>query len=120
VATPRLDRIEVEHPAPGTAVASFFGEHDLATSEAARVLLASLIEDHDLVVVDLSPAEFVDASILRVLVGADLHARVCGRRLRLQLATAPIVELAVTICGVRDTLDCVTTREHALETHRRE
>lgn len=104
----------VEHPAEGTAVAVFAGEHDLATADETRTLLTSLIDENGLVVVDLSDAEFVDSSTVFTLLLCHQAAVARGRTFRLQLGTAPIVERVLELSGVLKVLDCVPTREEAL------
>jgi anti-anti-sigma factor len=109
-----LRNARVERPSPSSAVAVFVGEHDRVTVHRVHDLLASLIEENDLVVADFSEAEFVDSSILHVLVQSDKAARECGHRFRLQLGTAPIVHRAFEISGLLEVLDCAPTREEAL------
>ena len=110
----RLQDVQVERPRAGAAVVVFTGEHDLATSESVEALLGSLIEENELVVADLSDAEFVDSSTIFALVKAHRAASEQGRTFRLQLGTAPIVEKAFELSGMSKVLDCSTTREEAL------
>jgi anti-anti-sigma factor len=109
-----LHNARVEHPSPSSAVAVFVGEHDRVTADRVLGMLTWLIEDNELVVADFSEAEFVDSSILDVLLQSERAARECGHRFRLQLATAPIVHRAFEISGVLEVLDCAPTREEAL------
>ena len=106
--------VELERPSSGVAVVAFTGEHDLATRDATRVLLARLVDENDLVVADFSNARFVDTSILVVVRDSGRVARKRGSIFRLQLATAPIVQMIFKTSGVLDELDCVTTREEGL------
>jgi anti-anti-sigma regulatory factor len=53
--------------------------------------------------------------MLHVLVNADAAARARGRKLRLQLGTAAIVRTAFELSGLTKRLDCVHSREEALE-----
>ena len=62
------------------------GEHDLETKDALHELLTSLIEENELVVVDISEAEFIDSSVLHNLVVADQLALERGSSFRIQLA----------------------------------
>jgi anti-anti-sigma factor len=112
---PTLDDVTVEQPAPGTAVAVFSGEHDLATQLEVKELLTSLIDANELVVADLSTAKFVDCSILRVLTNVNNDAQASGRTFRLQLGTADIVRRAFEIFDLFAILDIVPTREAALK-----
>jgi hypothetical protein len=43
---------------------SFTGDHDLATRDAIRLLLADLVDENHLVLADFSKASFVDTSIM--------------------------------------------------------
>jgi len=93
---------------------SFTGEHDLATRDAIRLLLAKLVGENHLVVADFSTASFVDTSIVVVVRESGRAARKRGSLFRLQLATAPIVELIFRASGALDELDCVSTRQEGL------
>ncbi len=106
----------VLRPSLGQAVVELSGEHDLETREMLEELLASLIAENELVVVDISQAGFVDSSVLHNLLKADRLARARGSRLRIQLGTAAIVEKALELSGLLDCLDVVPDRERALET----
>jgi anti-anti-sigma regulatory factor len=66
-------------------------------------------------VVDFSTAEFVDSSILNILLRVDAEARDQGCTLRLQLATAAIVRRAFEVTGLLAKFEVVSTREAALE-----
>jgi anti-anti-sigma factor len=107
--------VSLEAPSSGVAVVSFMGEHDLATRDVLRRLLAKLIGENRLVVVDFSKAGFVDTSIMVLLEASGREARKRGSMFRLQLGTAPIVALVFEASGVLDELDCFSTREEALE-----
>jgi anti-sigma B factor antagonist len=52
----------------GLAVLTINGEHDLSTAPDLRKRLDELVGDRKPIVVDLSPASFVDSSILGVLI----------------------------------------------------
>ena len=110
----RLRDVQVERPRAGAAVVVFTGEHDLSTSEPVERLLASLIEENELVLVDFSEAEFVDSSTIHTLVKSHRAARQQGSTFRLQLGTAPIVEKAFQLSGMLELLTCASTREEAL------
>ena len=112
---PTLDDVQVEQPASGTVVAVFSGEHDLATRDEITELLTSLVDANELVVADLSDAQFVDSSILHVLTNVNNDAQAKGRSFRLQLGTADIVRRAFEISDLFAILDIVPTREAALK-----
>ena len=109
-----IDGVRVLLPDVSKAVVEFSGEHDLESKHAVRALLTELVETNDLVVVDLSEAQFVDSSLIQTLVSADQLARERGSHFRIQLDTAAIVEKALEITGILDTLECQWDREEAL------
>lgn len=113
-----LDDVVVEQPAPRAAVAVFSGEHDLATKGQVHELLTSLVYDNELVVADLSGAQFVDSSTLGVLMAMRGEADERGHTFRLQLNTADIVRRAFEVSGLLNFFEVVPTREAALEGHR--
>ncbi len=106
--------IVVLHPRTGVAVAEFTSEHDVSSKQAVRELLGRLVDEHELVVADISEAEFIDSSIISCLLSADKQSRIHGKRFRLQLGTAPIVRRAIEITGALEILDHASTREEAL------
>ena len=109
-----LDGVVVLRPAVSKAVVELTGEHDLYSKDAMRALLTELVEANDLVVVDLSEAEFIDSSLIHNLASVDQLARNRGSHFRIQLHTAAIVEKALEITGMLDSLECVSDRETAL------
>ena len=72
------------------AVVVFSGEHDLHSAPEVKELLDSLLRQDDLVVADFSSAQFVDSSILRVLLDILAQALELGK-VFLQLHTTDIV-----------------------------
>ena len=86
----------------------------MATKDEVRELLNSVVRWDSLIVADLSSAQFVDSSILRVLLDANEQARELGKTVRLQLNTAAIVRRAFEISGVFEVVEHVATREEAL------
>ena len=84
------------------------------TNQHFSLLLAKLVGENRLVVADFSTASFVDTSIVVVVRESGRAARKRGSLFRLQLATAPIVELIFRASGALDELDCVSTRQEGL------
>ena len=109
-----LKDVAVLRPRSGTVVVEFSGEHDLLTKRALRALFASLIEVSDLVVADVSQAQFIDSSFVQTLLIADRKARDEGKRFVLQMGTAPIVRRAIEMSHVLVNLEHADTREEAL------
>ncbi len=91
------------------------GEHDLASAPALKDRLTACVEESDLVVVDLSEVLFLDSSIIAALAFADRAARKSDKHVRLQIGSAPFVRRVLEISGLLQVLDCVVTREAALE-----
>ena len=83
---PCLTDLEVLHPRPGVAVVECRGEHDVTSKDALGRLFNDLVIANDLVVIDVSDAEFIDSSFLHNLVKADRLARQHGSRLRCSMA----------------------------------
>jgi len=106
--------ITVDSPRPEVAVVTFAGEHDLATRESVADLLETLVGQHHLVVADFSDAEFVDSSLLQVLVETERRARERGSSFRIQLGTAAIVERAFEISGILQAIPWAPSREEVL------
>ena len=104
----------VVHPRPGAVVIEFRGDQDLTTAEAVEKLLAGLISENDLIVVDVSEAEFIDSSFLHNLVKAQRLCEAEGKTMRLQHDTATVVRSALLSSGVLAVLDEASTREEAL------
>jgi anti-anti-sigma factor len=106
--------VEVLQPRSACAVVVLQGEHDLATARELEALLALQVGGNDLVVVDLSVVEFIDSSVLGVLVRADRLARGAGKRFRLQVGTAAIVKRVLEISGLLNHFEWASSREDAL------
>jgi anti-anti-sigma factor len=78
---PRINvRLGREGAAGYVAVVSLNGEHDLATSEGVRVALAPLL---GAVLVDLSGCDFVDSTVIGVLLERAQELKSDGYRLEL-------------------------------------
>ena len=97
----------------------FTGEHDLTTREETADLLSRALSQNDLVVVDISEAEFIDSTFINNLFIADGFARKQGKVFRLQVATAPIVRRALEITGVLDRIEHASNREDVLSETKR-
>ena len=70
------------------------------------------LRDH--LIVDLSAAEFIDSTTIRVLMEARAHAANLDRKFSVVLGTAAIVEQVLEISGVLALLNVVPTVEGAL------
>ena len=76
------------------------GEHDLLGQNRLESLLAHEISQNDLVVVDVTEADFIDSSFLHNLVKANELARRRGSRFVLQFGKTSTVELALQLSGL--------------------
>jgi anti-sigma B factor antagonist len=89
----------------GLRVVAISGEHDLNTAPDLRARLDELIEAGDPVIVDLTPATFVDSSILGVLLDARRRAQKAGIGLAVaQGDGADAVARVLEITGLREEL----------------
>ena len=111
---PSLNDVVVCRPRPGVGVVVCRGEHDLATRSEVASVLKELLAECELVVVDVSKAEFIDSSFINNMYIANGFAQAQGTRFRVQHATAPMVHAVLRISGVFEKLDCVESREEAL------
>jgi anti-anti-sigma factor len=99
-----LTDVALDLPSEGVAVASFTGEHDLATSSDVYALLASLVSEHKLVVADFTQAQFVDSSVLQALLAANKLARDVGTSFRLRISAQALVTRAFEMNGLLETI----------------
>jgi|RhiMetdeSRZDD1v2_1073273.scaffolds.fasta_scaffold1215412_2 anti-anti-sigma factor len=106
--------IEVLQPEAARAVVVFKGEHDLAQVEALRDRLSALVAANELVVADFSDAEFVDSSIINLLLETKREAEARQSRFRVQMGTECVVYRVFDIAGVLSVLECAPSREEAL------
>ena len=90
------------------------GEHDLASADELRQTLDQSLALCDHLIVDLSAAEFIDSTTIRVLMEAREHAAELDRKFSVVLGTAAIVERVLEVSGVLPLLNVVPTVERAL------
>jgi anti-anti-sigma factor len=110
--------IEVTYYDTDIAIVALHGEHDLATHDELRQVFQSLLRSGELVVVDLSQADFIDSSVLNNLLRATNEARERGLSVTVQLATTPNIRRVFEVTGLLDRLPCVSTREEAIQLSR--
>jgi anti-sigma B factor antagonist len=113
-ATPTFPRptIEIRRPRPDAALIVLGGEHDLGSAPDVQQTLDAAACDH--VIVDVSAAEFVDSTIIAVLLRAKARAVEADQRFNVVLGTAPVVERALELSGVIPLLNVVASVEDAL------
>jgi anti-sigma B factor antagonist len=107
--------IEVRSPQPHTALVVLGGEHDLYSADQLRETLDMSLYGCDHLIVDLSAAEFIDSTIIGMLVQTMKKATGVGRKFSVVLGTAPAVERALEVSEVLPVLNVVPTVERALE-----
>jgi anti-anti-sigma regulatory factor len=66
-------------------------------------------------VADFSEAEFVDSSIINLLVETRHEAEARKRRFRIQTGTECVVYRVFELTGVLSLLECASSREEALD-----
>jgi anti-sigma B factor antagonist len=110
----RTGEIALERTDAGLAVLAISGEHDLSTAPTLRQKLDGLIAEGTPVVVDLSPASFVDSSILGVILEARRSAEAEGLGFAVSHASGPDpVGRVLDITGLRNELPVHAGREQA-------
>ena len=109
--------VVVSQPRDDAAVMELKGEHDLTTRGELSALLQGLVLTNELVVVDLSRAQFIDSSVITTLLQCNELARREQKTFRLQVGTAPIVRRALEISRVLTIVEHAPTREEALQYH---
>ncbi|MGN6379402.1 MAG: anti-sigma factor antagonist [Gaiellales bacterium] len=100
-------------------VVSLVGEHDLSSSDRVRDALDAAAESPT-TVLDLTAAEFVDSSILGVIVSAYQQAQASGRRFLVVVGSEPATSIRriLDLTGLSALLQVSETREQALEPDR--
>lgn len=110
----RIGKTAVEQTAEGIAVLLVSGEHDLNTAPELRRRLDELIAGGSPVVVDLSPASFVDSSILGTILEARRQAAEAGTGFAVvQADGAPAVGRVLEITGLKAELPVHDNHEAA-------
>jgi anti-sigma B factor antagonist len=105
----------LDAPEGGPAVLTVRGEHDLNTAPELRRRLDTLIETGDPIVIDLSPATFVDSSILGVLLDSPRRATDAAIPFAIAQADGSIaVSRVLQVTGLRTELPVHDTVEQAL------
>ena len=108
------ESVEVTFPRARACVVAVKGDQDRGTAQEMERLLSELLVVSDLLVVDVSEADFVDSSFLRNVLVADRRAKEQNKDFRLQMHTAPIVRRAFEVSGVLERLSVVGSRDEAL------
>jgi anti-sigma B factor antagonist len=110
----RTGELALERTEAGLAVLTISGEHDLSTAPNLRRRLDGLVDEGTATVVDLSPATFIDSSIL----GAILDGRRRAADAEIGFAVvhsngADAVDRVLEVTGLRTELPVYAGREEA-------
>jgi anti-sigma B factor antagonist len=110
----RTGELAIERTDSGVAVLTISGEHDLSTAPILRRRLEGLLDEGTAVVVDLSPATFVDSSILGVILDGRRRAATAGIGFAIVHANgADAVDRVLEVTGLRAELPVHANREEA-------
>jgi anti-sigma B factor antagonist len=114
------NRIELDRSTDGIVIVVVEGEHDVHTAPSLRDKVESVIGEKSPLVIDLSPATFIDSSILRVLLEARRLAQQegVGFAVALEEDDAPGVRRILEVTGLMPVLPVLQARTEALETAR--
>jgi len=112
------NRIELDRNYDGVVVVVVTGEHDVYTAPSLRDQIQSVIEEKAPFVIDLTPATFVDSSILRVLLEARRQAEETGLGFAVALGNGegPGVRRILEVTGLMNVFPVLANREEALQT----
>jgi anti-sigma B factor antagonist len=111
----RTGELALERIDRGLAVLTISGEHDLSTAPQLRRRLSGLLDERTPTVIDLSPATFIDSSILGVIL--DGRRRAAQADIGFAVARsngADAVDRVLEVTGLRAELPVHTLREEAL------
>jgi anti-sigma B factor antagonist len=111
----RTGELALERKDSGLAVLTISGEHDLSTAPNLRRRLNALLDEGTATVVDLSPATFIDSSILGVI----LDGRRRAEEAEIGFAVArsngsDAVDRVLEVTGLRTELPVHARREEAV------
>jgi len=110
----QVPTIEVRSPQPHAALVVLAGEHDLHSADEVQQTFDRSLAVCDHLIVDLSTAEFIDSTIIGVLLQTKKKAVELDRKFSVVLGTAPAVERILNVTGVVPLLNIVPTVQQAL------
>jgi anti-sigma B factor antagonist len=112
----QVGEIGLERTDAGISVVTISGEHDLNTAPELRRQLDELISNGEPVVVDLTPASFVDSTILGVILDGRRQSQEGGNGFEVAHAEGTeAVGRVLEITGLRSELPVHGDRELALQ-----
>jgi anti-sigma B factor antagonist len=109
-------RVEIDRSEAGVAIVSLIGEHELYSVLEIERALDQAIRDRLAVVVDLSGTEFLDSSVVAILLRAREEAHVEGASFALVIddSTGQSVRQLFEITGLATIFRVVSSRSEAL------
>jgi anti-sigma B factor antagonist len=111
----RTGELALEHNDAGTAVLTISGEHDLSTAPNLRRRVNAMLDQGTAIVIDLSPATFIDSSILGVILDGRRRAAKAGIGFAVVHSNgADAVDRVLEVTGLRAELPVHARREDAL------
>jgi anti-sigma B factor antagonist len=111
----RTGEIALERNDSGVAVLTISGEHDLSTAPHLRRRVDGLLDEGAATVLDLSPATFIDSSILGVIL--DGRRRAADAKIGFAVARSngsDAVDRVLEVTGLRAELPVHARREEAV------
>jgi anti-anti-sigma factor len=110
--------ISLEQRESGVVVLTLTGEHDLTTAPVLRERMEAAVTDSSGVIIDLSGAEFIDSSIIGVVLEARRRAEEAGIGFAAALENGqPAVRRVLEVTGLDSNLpvhpDLSAALEHA-------
>jgi anti-sigma B factor antagonist len=111
----RTGELALERNDKGPAVLTISGEHDLSTAPNLRRRIDGLLDERVPTVVDLSPATFIDSSILGVIL--DGRRRASEAQIGFAVARSSgseAVDRVLEVTGLRAELPVHARREEAI------
>lgn len=111
----RTGELALEQTDRGLAVLTISGEHDLSTAPHLRRRLGGLLDEGTPTVIDLSPATFIDSSILGVILDGRRRAAEADIGFAVVRSNgSAAVDRVLEVTGLRAELPVHTRREEAL------
>jgi anti-anti-sigma factor len=101
--------VDVHRPKPHVALVVLGGEHDLDSAPLVEQATEEALLTCSHLIVDISRVQFIDSSIINLLIQLKKDADAKDCRFNLVMGTAPGVERALEICGVLPALNRVRT-----------
>jgi anti-sigma B factor antagonist len=111
----RTGELALERTDRGFVVLTISGEHDLSTAPALRRRLGGLLDDRTPTVIDLSPATFIDSSILGVILDGRRRAAEADVGFAVTHSNgSDAIDRVLEVTGLRAELPVHARREEAL------